>query len=195
MNIRKLIPLLVCGAVMNCLATEIEPKPTKVEKINGSTVFGLAEITDDYTLRVKTDSGLQNIPLTSLAEKDFLKYGFQKDRSQDGKFWSERKKAVQSSGSKDSVVEVHLAEIAPFQPIIDAYEKKQASQKKAQIPAPKTPPEPFKPLFSRPGSSAIAQPFGGFSQGAQPAVGAGTTVISTTGAGMPASLPALPTAP
>lgn len=193
MNIRKLLSLLLCGAALNCMAAEDGATETKVEKLNGTSVFGIVEITDDYTLKVKTDSGLQNIPLAMLSEKDFQKYAFKKDRSQDGRLWSERKQAVESSNSKDSVVEVRLAEIAPFQPFIDAYEKTQAEKKATATSEPKEPADTFKPLFSRPGAPSMAQPFGGFASPSA-AAAAGSSAISTVGSGA-TSLPTLPSVP
>ena len=128
------IILLTAGLTLHAADTpDAEKKP--VTKLDGSKVFGLVEITDDYTIKISSDSGIQKIPLALLGEKDFRKYGFSKDRSQDGRFWSERKDALEAekgdeTAKKDDAaskeesadIEIRLAELAPFQPLIAAYE-------------------------------------------------------------------------
>ena len=180
-------------------------EPTKVTKLDGTSFFGIVEVTDDYTIRVKSDTGIQKIPLALLGEKDFKKFGFEKDRSQDGKFWSERKEALEAEKSSgqtaskndDEALEIPLAEIAPFQPLIDAYEKSLADQKPTDAPdkdAQNDPAEkaPFRSLFSQqsvPG--AVPQPFTGIGSSAvQPATSLGAGAVnSVSGA---TGLPVLP---
>ncbi len=48
-----------------------EPKEEKVTKLNGMSLFGIIEVTDDYTIRVKSDSGIQNIPMAMLGKRIF----------------------------------------------------------------------------------------------------------------------------
>ena len=116
-----------------------------VTKLDGTKLFGFIEVTDDYTIRISNDSGITRLPIAQLGDADFQKYGFQKDRSKDGRFWYERKEALQSSqedhhpqrirnpmadqkSGERSPVEIRLGEIAAFQPFIAAYEKTLASK-------------------------------------------------------------------
>lgn len=190
------------------------PKKDKVTKLDGTSFFGLVEVTDDYTVRVKNDNGIMKIPLAMLGEKDFQKYGFGKDRSKDGKFWSERQDALEAEKEKNdsqdgkaegkkkddsTMIEVNLAQVAPFQPLIDAYEKSVADKKKDNDEAAsKQKPEtetPGRSLFSKTGIPGLGdKPFSGMGSGAlQPATSLGATAVeSTVGA---AGLPTLPTAP
>lgn len=193
------------------------PKKDKVTKLDGTSFFGLVEVTDDYTVRVKSDTGITKIPMAMLGEKDFKKYGFGKDRSKDGKFWSERQDALEQEQEKnaeqkdtpdkkkkddDSMIEVNLSEIAPFQPLIDAYEKSVADKKKTDGDAADKQkgdkPEaetPGRSLFSKTGIPGLGdKPFSGMGTSAvQPATSLGATAVqSTVGA---AGLPGLPQAP
>ena len=68
-----------------------------VKKLDGTKLFGFVEITDDYTIRITNDSGITRLPIAQLSDADFQKYGFQKDRTKDGRFWYERKEALKSS--------------------------------------------------------------------------------------------------
>ncbi|MGB7837243.1 MAG: hypothetical protein WBL40_03955, partial [Terrimicrobiaceae bacterium] len=88
-------------------------------------LFGFVEVTDDYTIRITNDSGITRLPITQLGDADFQKYGFQKDRGKDGRFWYERKEALRSSeedsrpqknakADRQSVAEIRLAEISAF---------------------------------------------------------------------------------
>ena len=112
------------------------------EKDRRNKLFGFVEITDDYTIRITSDSGIIRLPIAQLGDADFQKYGFQKDRSKDGRFWHERREALkdskedpksekEASGEK-SIAEIRLAEISVFQPFIAAYEKTLAPPKSTE---------------------------------------------------------------
>lgn len=130
-----------------------KPQKSEVRKLDGTKYFGFVEVTDDYTIRVTNDSGIMRLPIAQLGDNDFQKYGFQKDRGKDGRFWYERKEALQSteanpnptSANPDSaaknpgsaetsesqskpIAEIRLSEISAFQPLIAAYEKTLASK-------------------------------------------------------------------
>jgi hypothetical protein len=140
-----------------------------VKKLDGTKLFGFVEITDDYTIRITNDSGITKLPIAQLSDADFQKYGFQKDRSKDGRFWYERKEALQSyeedpkpqknaKSDQKSVAQIRLAEVSAFQPFIAAYEKTLASKSSERSTAPSKPGEkpetsdvPFRPMFSGPG--------------------------------------------
>jgi hypothetical protein len=149
-----------------------------VKKLDGTKLFGLVEITDDYTIRITNNSGITRLPIAQLDEADFQKYGFQKDRSNDGRFWYERQQALKSShdepnagknanSDEKSVAEIRLGEISAFQPLIAAYEKTLAPKKTASSASSKnsevrsdTSDVPFKPMFSEPGlGGPLPQPF------------------------------------
>jgi hypothetical protein len=74
-----------------------KPQKGEVTKLDGTKYFGFVEVTDDYTIRVTNDSGIMRLPIAQLEDNDFRKYGFQKDRGKDGRFWYERKEAIQST--------------------------------------------------------------------------------------------------
>ena len=74
-----------------------KPQKSEVKKLDGTKYFGFVEVTDDYTIRVTNDSGIMRLPIAQLGDNDFQKYGFQKDRGKDGRFWYERKEALQST--------------------------------------------------------------------------------------------------
>jgi hypothetical protein len=198
--------------------TETSAKAEKktVTKLDGTQFFGFVEVTDDYTIRITNHSGITRLPIAQLGDADFQKYGFQKDRAKDGRFWYERKEALKSSeeGPKSdgdpksggkSPVEIRLAEISAFQPFISAYEKTLASKNSEKSTATTKPEEkpdssdiPFRPMFSEPGlKGPLPQPFSGLGSspiqpvsGIQPAVPSGGHMIqSATGA---AALPAPP---
>ncbi len=115
-------------------------KKEKVTKMDGTSFFGIVTLTDDYTLKISNDTGIMKVPLALLGVKDFDKYTSGKDRSKDGKLWSERKEALEdqkeenskeeskdgskkkSSGDDNSAIEIQLGEIAVFQPVISVYE-------------------------------------------------------------------------
>jgi hypothetical protein len=137
-----------------------------VKKLDGTKFFGLVEITDAYTIRITNDSGIARLPIAQLSDADFQKYGFEKDRSRDGRFWYERKEALKSfeedpkpqtdaKSEQKSVAEIRLAEISAFQPFIAAYEKTLGSERPTVASKPSEKPEtsdvPFRPMFSEPG--------------------------------------------
>jgi hypothetical protein len=187
-----------------------------VKKLDGTKLFGFVEITDDYTIRITNDSGITKLPIAQLSDADFQKYGFQKDRTKDGRFWYERKEALKSSeedpksdgepksGGK-SPVEIRLKEISAFQPFIAAYEKTLASrnsEKSTVTGKPEQKPDtsdiPFRPMFSESGlGGPLPQSLSGLGSSAiqpvspiQPAVpGGGQIIQSATGA---AGLPSPP---
>lgn len=195
---------------------EKEDKKESIVLLDGKTLFGKVEMTDDYTLRVTHDSGLMKIPLALLGEKDFKKYSSKKDRSNDGRLWSERKDALEKEEKKDAgrdkdekvggdTFEIQLKEIAIFQPAIDAYQKL-LSDKKSSKENPAKDGEtaknakknttdddpPFIPLFSQPSvASQLPGPLNAVGGYVQPltTIGAGA-IDATAGAGV-----GLPTAP
>ena len=172
-----------------------------VTKLDGTRLFGFIEVTDDYTIRIANDSGITRLPITQLGDADFQKYGFQKDRSKDGRFWYERKEALESSeedqksaedpkpagdqkSGERSPVEIRLGEISAFQPFIAAYEKTLASKSREESIAPSKPEEksdksdtPFGPMFSEPGLGGPLP---------QPLSGLGSSVIEPVSAIQPA---------
>ncbi|MGA7902763.1 MAG: hypothetical protein WCC08_24590 [Terrimicrobiaceae bacterium] len=96
-----------------------------VRNLAGTKFSGFVEITDDYTIRITSSSGIARLPIAQLSDADFQKYGFRKDRSKDGRFWYERKEALRSSeedsrpqknakADRQSVAEIRLAEISAF---------------------------------------------------------------------------------
>jgi hypothetical protein len=227
MNLKTVL-LAVGGTVALCVTlcaqTDTGAKPTKSEKtsvttLNGTKFFGIVEVTDDYTIRVSNDAGITRLPIAQLGDADFTKYGLNKDRSKDGRLWSERKEALEDSpagnqsgqeskSNGNSVAEIRLGEIGAFQPVIAAYEKTLGS-KKSEKPAEgstnpgekSTAPEktsgsdtPFTPMFSQPGTGSLAEPFTGLGSSAlQPISGAAsgaTGVIQSATSG--ASLPTTP---
>ena len=224
MNLRRTLVLAAClfalGAPLYSQTDEtakpLKPEKTSVTKLDGTKLFGLVEITDDYTIRISNDSGITRLPIAQLGDADFQKYGLNKDRSKDGRLWYERKEALEGSqkdGQSDqnsksqgtSAVEIRLGEIAAFQPIIAAYEKTLGSKKsdKAAAAASKTPGNksetsdtPFIPMFSQPGmAGGLAEPFTGFGSSAlQPITGAGASATSAiqSAAGAATSLPSAP---
>ncbi len=185
-------------------AAEPAPENGQVTKLDGTKMFGLIEVTDDYTLKISSDSGIQKIPLALLGEKDFRKYGFGKDRSKDGRFWSERKDALESektSSQNSGDIEIRLAELTLFQPVIAAYEslkppkgtatEKEASETDVAKDQAKTPEKsssmhmfsgpgslniPNAPFVSRP-ASTIIQPAASAASSA-PGLGTGTSLIT-----------------
>jgi len=198
------LPMLMAATLaVSPLGWADAPQDGEVTKLDGKKVFGIIEVTDDYTVRVTSDSGLQNIPLAMLSEKDFKKLGFSKDRSQDGRFWSERKDALEGAqkdenkteakdGQPDSF-EISLKEIAPFQPLIEVYEKTLAEKKPAEnkegaegkdTSLTVSGNSPMKQLFTQP--SMGNSPFAG---GIAPAV---AEPISTVGSIVAPALPAAP---
>ena len=197
---RRFLPVVLLAACLSLHAAETpDAEKTPVTKIDGSKVFGLVEITDDYTIKISSDSGLQKIPLALLGEKDFRKYGFSKDRSKDGRFWSERKDALETAkqdeagkkedGAKKSDsadIEIRLAELAPFQPLIAAYENIKPPQAASAEKEETKEGDPAKPagksstlhMFSGPGSFNIPTvPFASSAAGAviQPAASAASS--------------------
>ncbi len=228
---RTLWSLLACGALAaSCSyaqtsaetstpnpSTPETPKKEKVTKMDGTSFFGIVTLTDDYTLKISNDSGIMKIPLALLGESDFKKFGLQKDRSKDGRLWSERKDALEEEkkegedkkpASKDnSAIEIQLGEIAVFQPLISAYEMTQTDKKKSEGDKAETPDkegkegkeqgseEPGRKLFSGPGNIGNFLPFNGpGSSFAQPVISAGGSALQSAG-GLAPSLPEVPGVP
>jgi hypothetical protein len=148
-------------------SSSAKTKKRTVKQLDGTKLFGFVEITDDYTIRVSNDWGIIRLPIAELGDADFRKYGFKKDRSKDGRFWYERKEALKElkedpkskneakSGEK-SAVEIRLAEISVFQPLIAAYEKTlppKESEKSSITSKPgdnsQTSSVPIRPMFSQ----------------------------------------------
>ncbi|CAN5574221.1 hypothetical protein BH09VER1_BH09VER1_31530 [soil metagenome] len=190
-------------------AAKADKKPHTILLLDGSVLFGKVELTDDYTLKVSSDSGIQKIALAMLGEPDFKKYGFSKDRSQDGRFWSERQGAVSdqqktddAKGDKSKVdksqLEISLADLIPFQPLIASYQKDNPkkddsnSDQKDKTASTGGTQLPFTPLFSQPGMSSLpTAPLSGLGTGAGLPSAPGSGLIPTPGAGIP-GLPVSP---
>ena len=213
MTVKNWLPITCCALALALASSPAQekapaPKAEKVTKLDGTSFFGIVTLSDDYTLKISNDSGLMKIPLALLGERDFKKFGLQKDRSKDGRFWSERKDALEDEkkegdSTKDasqdhSAVEIQLSEIAVFQPVIAAYEatliedpKPEAVQSPDQEKPTKD--EPGRRLFSGPGTVGNLQlPFSGpGSSFVQPAISAGSSAIQSAGSVVP-GLPAAP---
>ena len=196
------------------------PQKQAVTKLDGTKYFGFVEVTDDYTIRISNDAGITRLPIAELGDADFQKYGFQKDRSKDGRFWYERKEALKDStestqpaptnASEDpkAPIEIRLSEISALQPLISAYEKTLAPKKSEQPTTPSEPEmrpdssdEPFRPMFSEPGlGGPLPQPFSSGApplqslSGFQPSLPAsGPTIPSMSGtSGLPAPTSGVP---
>jgi hypothetical protein len=165
----------VSGAKQSKIAAKA--RPGVVKKLDGTKLFGFVQITDDYTIRITNDSGIARLPIAQLSEADFQKYGFQKNRSKDGRFWYERKEALKSSeenpkpqknatSAERSLTEIRLAEITAFQPFIAAYEKTLAPKSESSTARnsageeSETSDVPFRPMFSEPGlGGPLPQPW------------------------------------
>ncbi len=183
--------------------TKNDKKPKTIMLLDGSVLFGKVELTDDYTLKVSSDSGIQKIALSMLGESDFKKYGFNKDRSQDGRFWSDRQDAVNDQQRKDSskgdkskdngTLEISLAELLPFQGLISNYQKdnpkKDSSsdgEQKDKTASTDSTQLPFMPLFSQPGMSSLpTSPLSGLGTGGGLPSAPGTGLLPTPGVGLP----------
>lgn len=199
---------------------EKKKEKEKVTLLDGNTLFGRVEMTDDYTLRITSDSGLMKIPVALLGEKDFKKYTSDKDRSKDGRLWSERKDALEEADQKqdgreqenekgqkpagDNAFEIQLKEIAVFQPAIDAYEKMLSSKKTEKSEKEKGDKDretaragqedpPFIPLFSQPNGTLPAglNAIGGY---VEPITSIGGNALDATG-GAAVGLPSAPSIP
>lgn len=166
---RSLLPSLIAAVLLAAppvLSAQEAPSSepsAEVTKLDGTKLFGVVEVTDDYTIRVRSESGIQKIPLALLGESDFRKYGLQKDRSQDGRLWSERQDALEEekeNNPKDATaIEFRLGELAPLQPLIAAYKTLNPRQPGDSQPTPASPaPSPSAEksstlhMFSGPGS-------------------------------------------
>ncbi len=189
--------LFLLGAGLFCFslplsAQDDKGKQQEVTKLDGTKILGLVEITDDYTIRISSDTGLLKIPIALLSETDFEKYSKTKDRSQDGRLWSERKNALEDSksksGGKSGDIEIRLGEIAAFQPLIDAYEKSLADKKKsapatdnqAKTGSTENTTQPFQNLFSGSGSTLGGVPGAeAVSSVVTPAVSAGAGAVQS----------------
>lgn len=228
---RTLWSLLACGTLAASLSfaqtpaetstpeTPAAPKKEKVTKMDGQSFFGIVTLTDDYTLKISNDSGIMKIPLAVLGESDFKKFGLQKDRSKDGRLWSERKDALEeqkkadeagdgekSASNDNSAIEIQLGEIAVFQPIISAFEMTQTGKKKHEGDKAEASDaesenkaqgaeEPGRKLFSGPGNIGNFVPFSGpGSSFAQPVMSVGGSAVQSA-AGLTPSLPGVPGVP
>ncbi|MBN8710799.1 MAG: hypothetical protein J0I10_15550 [Verrucomicrobia bacterium] len=189
--LRHLLLLFATLLALPLAAQDDKGQPREVSKLDGTKILGIVEITDDYTIRISSDSGLQKIPIALLSQEDFEKYSGATDRSQDGRLWSERKHALEDSQSKGQEkpadIEIRLGEIAAFQPLIDAYEKTLADKKSTasaqESPTPSqtaSPIEPMQSLFSGPGTTLGGVP-GAETIGSTitPAVSAGAGAVQT----------------
>lgn len=171
---RPILPAIFLGLLVfaiPALAQRENPAaPQTVTKLDGTKLFGLIEVTDDYTLRIQSDSGIVNLPLAALSQADFQKYSAAKDRSKDGRLWSERQNALEAEKQKKegpkgetAGIEIQLSELAPLQPLIAAYESVLGRESSQPATAPEaeaspspasggTESPPTRNLFSGPGS-------------------------------------------
>jgi len=196
------------------------PKKEKVTKMDGTSFFGIVTLTDDYTLKISNDSGIMKVPLALLGEKDFNKYTSGKDRSKDGKLWSERQDALEKQkeeNSKDdsadknskaddnSAIEIQLGKIAVFQPVISIYESTLADKvklggqptdstqaKNDEGADKKSDSVDSSPvrLFSGPGTGSLPG-----SSVVEPVMSIGSSVLQSAGGGVPSAPVGIPGAP
>ena len=201
----------------NTDTSEAPKKKEKVTKLDGTSLLGIITLTDDYTLKISNDTGIFNVPLALLGENDFKKYTSGKDRSQDGKLWSERQDALEGqkeendkegegaskkkSATSNSAIEIQLSEIAVFQPVISVYEstlggktaKSSDSQKEGSEKKSSEDSSPVR-LFSGPGTGSL--PYNGIGSSlVQPVMSVGSSVIQSAGAGVPSAPVGVPGAP
>lgn len=167
------------------------PEKGSVTTLDGTKIFGVIEITDDYTIRISNDTGIKNLPIASLSQSDFLTYSGNKDRSQDGRLWSERQNALKDASQenqdpkKSEEFEIRLAELAPFQPVIAAYEKLRPPKDEKSGTSPglsSSSPSSTLHMFTGPGSLNVPNaPFGaGLGQKAlEPATAIGSGAAET----------------
>jgi hypothetical protein len=170
--------ITLCAPLQAQTESNAKRQKSTVSKLDGTKYFGFVEITDDYTIRITNDSGITRLPITQLADVDFLKYGFQKDRAKDGRFWYERREALKDTdegaqapnnaeGAGTAPLEIRLSEISAFEPLIAAYEKTLAGKQNSKPASasetgekPDNSEVPFKALFSEPGlGGPLPQPF------------------------------------
>jgi hypothetical protein len=150
------------------LKSEETPPPQSVTRIDGTKFFGVIELTDDYTVRIQSDTGIQNLPVAALGKEDFQRFTSGSDRSEDGRLWSERKKALEGEKESDPArpleIEIQLSELGPLQAVIAAYESSSGAKSAEANPSPEASPspgaegpEPPSPrlLFSGPGSLGV----------------------------------------
>ncbi len=68
------------------------------------------------------------LPLAALCERDFEVYGFQESRESDGRFWHERKAALENErgglARSEDDIESLLAGLAPVAGLIEGYERR-----------------------------------------------------------------------
>jgi hypothetical protein len=196
-------------------------KKEKVTKLDGTSFLGIVTLTDDYTLKISNDAGIFKVPLALLGESDFKKYTGGKDRSGDGKLWSERKEALENQkeensegGSKNtgatdnSAIEIQLGEIAVFQPVISVYEatlgnktdtakssasEKQEGESENGGTQSANDANPVR-LFSGPGAGGL--PYNGIgSSVVQPVMSVGGSVLQSAGGVVPSAPVSVPGAP
>jgi hypothetical protein len=191
--------------------TAAKPQKSEVTKLDGTRYFGFVEVTDDYTIRITNDAGITRVPIAQLGDTDFQKYGFQKDRGNDGRFWYERQEALSSTQTdpdatetdpnsaetnpdanensrspSKTIAEIRLAEISAFQPLIAAYEKTLAS-KDSKKTAPTSKPKDEPDASDLPFRPLFSEPgLGGplpqpFSLGSSPVSGLQPSVPSGSG--------------
>jgi hypothetical protein len=196
------------------------PKKEKVTKMDGTSFFGIVTLTDDYTLKISNDSGIMKVPIALLGEKDFNKYLGGKDRSNDGKLWSERQDALEkqkeenskneddpksknSKAEDNSAIEIQLGQIAVLQPVISLYESTLADKmklgqssssdsKQGDNAGKKEPSEDSSPvrLFSGPGTGSLPG-----SSVVEPVMSIGSSVLQSAGGGVPSAPVGIPSAP
>lgn len=201
-------------------ASEASKKKEKVTKLDGTSFFGIVTLTDDYTLKISNDAGIFKVPLALLGENDFKKYTGGKDRSGDGKLWSERQDALENQkeenskgesknkGATDnSAIEVQLGEIAVFQPVISVYEAtlgnksgtaKAGSEKQegSSEDGGKKSGEDANPVRLFSGQGAGGLPYSGVGSSlAQPVMSVGGSVLQSAGGVVPSAPVSVPGAP
>ena len=224
---RFLIATCACAVGLAVAQTAENPEPPdapspskktqKVTKLDGTTLFGIVTLTDDYTLKISNESGIFNVPLALLGEKDFKKFIAGKDRSRDGRLWSERQDALEKQkeanekegGSRNkaatdnSSIEIQLSEIAVFQPVITAYEATLGNRLQAagtsasgkEATDGKKSSDDTRPVRLFSGPSANSLPYSGVGSGlVDPVISAGTSVLQPAGGvpSVPVSVPGAP---
>lgn len=128
-----LLVFLIWGSV--CLAQEPAYKgqsPETVKTEDGRSFQGMVSAKDDYTLVIESVTGLANVPIAALQGESWKKYSRDKERKEDGRFWSERREALTlkwEKGDKATPLDKALEEIIPHMGAITVYETAQTKNK------------------------------------------------------------------
>lgn len=133
---RTVFPLVVFLMCANA-GQALEPvyqgaAPEEVKTEDGRSFLGMVTAKDDYTLVIESVAGLANVPIAALQGESWKKYSKDKERKQDGRFWTERKEALTlkwEKGDKTTPLEKLLEEVTPYAGIIAAYKASQSGGK------------------------------------------------------------------